>query len=338
MKKLLIVFLFSATVFAQPPTVVTGPVTITASNTTAIMTGYINPNGTNTTAWFVYGVQPGYFPYTTGTAPASNGVLNIQVSQTVTGLLPGVTYYYAAQGFNGIDSVVTGATNTFAVTATGYAYNGDQLQSIDATRPQDSEPGSILGQVIRQLKAALLGWVNVQHNSDGTHKTGFLTTPMIADSAVTYQKLDPTVRNAISLNQTNNIYQLVTNALTYVTSHEYINPSFTTITGAGATMLDSISVASTNFRNVLITTEVLVNNTAGVNRYISLTFTTNGMAGASFCCIEVPPLAGTMVPFSWIVPTKGNVLINVGVVGNSDATATAPMNAKIQTFRAFGIP
>lgn len=49
------------------------------------------------------------------------------------------------------------------------AYSGDQLQSVDATKPLDTDPESSIGQELRDLKAAILGWVDVEHLRTGKH-------------------------------------------------------------------------------------------------------------------------------------------------------------------------
>lgn len=343
MKRLLIVIfsLLGFAVYAQtPPTVVTGPI-VTVSTNSATMTGYVNPNGANVAGWFYYGLNPNYLQFTgTATPPVDlgSGSASVLAGAVVSNLLGGAVYYYTCAASNSAGPVTIGDVSSFVASSGGYTYGGDKLQSLDPTHPYDSEPGSVLGAVARQERAALIGWANVEHNLNGTHKAGFVGTAYLANSAVTWGKLDPTLQAAISLNGTNNIYALVTNAVTYITSQEYPTPTLTHVTSVGAVQIGSLYAATTNFSKVKVECEILCNNSATVNRYISLTYTTNGYVSASFCCIEIGPGLGQIVPFSYLFYTHGATAVNISVMGNSDATADSPMNATLQTFRAFGIP
>jgi len=81
-----------AALAASAPAAVTGAVT-TFSDTSATVTGTVNPNGQTTTWHFDYGTSTSYGSSTPATA-AGSGTANANVSATITGLVPGTTYHY----------------------------------------------------------------------------------------------------------------------------------------------------------------------------------------------------------------------------------------------------
>lgn len=108
----------------KAPSVNTGGFTV-VSTSSVTLKGGVNPHGIPTVYAFQYGTTTGYG---TQTSPASvgNGAKGVDVSQTITGLSPGVTYHYrliaknAAGTTKGEDETFT--TNkmplTFKFTAT----------------------------------------------------------------------------------------------------------------------------------------------------------------------------------------------------------------------------
>src|SRR5438034_279578 len=110
------------TAAAVAPSVVTGPVTASAQ-TSATVTGSVNPNGLATTWYFQYGTSTTY-GLQTGASNAGSGTTSTSVSATLTGLSPGTTYHYRLVATNGsgttqgADAVLTttGAPAPTAVT------------------------------------------------------------------------------------------------------------------------------------------------------------------------------------------------------------------------------
>jgi phosphodiesterase/alkaline phosphatase D-like protein len=120
---------------AVAPSVVTGPVTASAQ-TSATVTGSVNPNGLATTWFFQYGTSTNYGSQT-GSSNAGSGTTSTNVSASLTGLSPGTTYHYRLVAMNssgttqGADAVLTtgGAPAPAAVTgaASGISPTGATL-------------------------------------------------------------------------------------------------------------------------------------------------------------------------------------------------------------------
>jgi hypothetical protein len=100
---------------AVPPAVVTGPVT-SSSQTSATVTGSVNPNGLATTWFFQYGTSTSYGSQTASTN-AGSGTTSTNVSASLSGLSPGTTYHYRVVATNASGSDKSG-DRTFT-TATG---------------------------------------------------------------------------------------------------------------------------------------------------------------------------------------------------------------------------
>src|SRR5439155_904408 len=77
---------------AAAPSVVTGPVT-GSGQTSATVTGSVNPNGRSTTWYFQYGTSTGYGS-TTAAQNAGSGTSPVNVSAPVSGLTTGQTYHF----------------------------------------------------------------------------------------------------------------------------------------------------------------------------------------------------------------------------------------------------
>jgi MYXO-CTERM domain-containing protein len=113
----------SLTTSAEAPSVTTDPPTNVTSDS-AVLNGSADPNGSDTTGWFRYDTtDPGACDDSFGIrAPAAggaalgSGVGSVAYSEAITGLSPGVTYYYCAIaansegiGFGEVVSFVAGA-------------------------------------------------------------------------------------------------------------------------------------------------------------------------------------------------------------------------------------
>ena len=78
----------------EPPTAVTGAAT-SVKQTTAVLSGEVNPNGAATQYFFEYGPTTAYgskVPATPG--PVGSGTASVAISESVEGLAAGTTYYY----------------------------------------------------------------------------------------------------------------------------------------------------------------------------------------------------------------------------------------------------
>src|SRR5438105_2398069 len=106
---------------ASAPVAVTGAVT-TFSDTSAAVTGNVNPNGQATTWHFDYGTNTSYGSTTPATS-AGSGTTGTGVSATITGLVPGTTYHYRLAGTN-----ATGTTNGTSSTARARATAATRLR------------------------------------------------------------------------------------------------------------------------------------------------------------------------------------------------------------------
>jgi virginiamycin B lyase len=94
-----------------PPTATTGPASAVA-NTTATVSGTIDPLGSPTTVTFQYGATPGLgSAAAAGTLPASGDPS--QVAANLTGLTPGTVIFYRIAASNGFGGTVTGAVKSF---------------------------------------------------------------------------------------------------------------------------------------------------------------------------------------------------------------------------------
>ena len=87
------------------------------TNTTATVSGTVNPNGTQTTYVFQYGVTTQYGRQTVA-QPAGNGTTAASVSQSLTGLTPGTTYHYRLVATNSGGQTAAGQDATFTTTGT----------------------------------------------------------------------------------------------------------------------------------------------------------------------------------------------------------------------------
>jgi phosphodiesterase/alkaline phosphatase D-like protein len=95
---------------ASSPAVVTGAAT-GATDTSAVLHGTVNPNGSSTTYYFQWGLTNGYG--VNGKAlSAGGGVKPVSVHETASGLIPGTVYHYRLVATNQFGTTV-GADRAF---------------------------------------------------------------------------------------------------------------------------------------------------------------------------------------------------------------------------------
>ncbi|HTX29991.1 MAG TPA: hypothetical protein VMD09_01325 [Solirubrobacteraceae bacterium] len=91
--------LAAAAAAASSPAVVTGATT-NRTDTSAVLNGTVNPNGSSTTYYFQWGLTNGYGD-NSKPASAGNGTAAVSVKTTAAGLIPGTTYHYRLDATNG---------------------------------------------------------------------------------------------------------------------------------------------------------------------------------------------------------------------------------------------
>ena len=97
-----------------PPTATTGAASA-VTNTTATVSGIINPLGARTTVTFQYGTTSAVTStVAAGTLPASGDPS--KVTADLTGLTPGTVIFYRVAASNGFGGIVTGAVQSFKTT------------------------------------------------------------------------------------------------------------------------------------------------------------------------------------------------------------------------------
>jgi phosphodiesterase/alkaline phosphatase D-like protein len=106
-------FAAGVAIAASSPTVTTGAAT-NRTNTSAVLNGSVNPNGSATSYVFDYG-----FTNTYGLASASHGAghgtKSVAVQSTITGLVPGTEYHYRIVALNK-SGAGSGTDHTFTTT------------------------------------------------------------------------------------------------------------------------------------------------------------------------------------------------------------------------------
>ncbi len=93
----------------------------TTSTTSAILNGFVDPNGSSATRWFEWGNSYSYLY--TSTNKTYQGSYASNFSESIYNLVPNTIYYYraAAQGSNGV--IIYGNTLTFTTSYSGGIYN-----------------------------------------------------------------------------------------------------------------------------------------------------------------------------------------------------------------------
>lgn len=106
-------FVAGAALAASSPTVATGSAT-QLTDTSAVLSGTVNPNGSSTGYDFEYGLTPAY-GFSTASHSAGSGTKLKSISLTISGLIPGTVYHYRLDALNkGGGSV--GADRSFKTT------------------------------------------------------------------------------------------------------------------------------------------------------------------------------------------------------------------------------
>jgi hypothetical protein len=155
-----------------------GAVTVTTSaassvaSTTATLNGSGNPTGASATAWFRYSTtNPGTCNDTFGTrAPTSSGVslgagaTSVAFAQPITGLSPGVTYYYCAIASNTYGTGLGGVLS-FTTPASPPTVSTDYVTGLTSTLNGSANPNG----------AATTGWFRIATTSPGTCNDTFGT-------------------------------------------------------------------------------------------------------------------------------------------------------------------
>jgi hypothetical protein len=110
-------------VITLPPTAI--------SSTSAQLKGTLNPNGVDTTAWFQYGTTTNYGSFTPSTFVSGTNAAAVSISDVVSGLNSGTTYYFSLVGSNAIKTAF-GANLAFT-TPPAVGINGQSASSISPT-------------------------------------------------------------------------------------------------------------------------------------------------------------------------------------------------------------
>lgn len=135
---------YAAPTIVDPPTAATGAAT-NISSTSATLSGTINPNGSNTSYYYVYGTTTSYGD-TTLTRDAGFGTNNITVNEPISGLSPNTEYHFQLVASNsggtteGNDQFFT--TNTVSVDDQHYMPLSYELK---AAYPNPFNPGTSIG-------------------------------------------------------------------------------------------------------------------------------------------------------------------------------------------------
>jgi len=104
-----------------------------ASGEGATLTAFIDPNGQSTTYYFEYGTKSGTYTNTTTPESAGSGMTQKTVSTTITGLMPGTTYYYRVIASNA-GGKLTGAEFPYYSQHPGISYLApEEVLSKEAT-------------------------------------------------------------------------------------------------------------------------------------------------------------------------------------------------------------
>ena len=164
--------------FSRVP--VTLPATqITSSNAT--LNGTVNPVGLATTIWFEWGATTGYGNTTRSPNPRS-GYSNISISDTLAGLLPGITYHFRAVAnsfagkFYGPDLTFT----TLPTPPTVSTLSASQISGSGATLNGTVNPGGAATTVWFEY-----GLTTSYGSSTATTNVGTGNSPIPASAAVT---------------------------------------------------------------------------------------------------------------------------------------------------------
>jgi hypothetical protein len=312
------------TAHATPAWAQTAPlaITSTASNqslTAYNMTGFVCPNGTNTSWWFVWGwrgptiYDPGNVTNALAPAVLAAGTATNTVEAPLVVGLSGTRTYYELVASN-VFGVVTGGVENAVTFQVMYNYTGPGTCNVDTNHPTSAETLYALAQAEQQTRTALIAWESVLFNCDGSFQNGAIPASAVG---------------------------VFTNALYQAASYE---GSFTnlTITGSGVTLASTNVTAALagTYRFLKFEIENEINNgtiTAG-NVQLTATWATNGgsavknypASGAFSNIFYGVPLE---CPISWEVPAgTGTVSVTTGA-----GTSSSGLSALTRSLRIYGV-
>ena len=235
----------SFTTPAMAPTVTTSSAT-NLTRTAGKLNGYANPGGDPTTGWFRYGtMSPGTCNDSFGSrAPGSGGTAlgagtsNASFSQSVTGLSPGVTYYYCALAENSLGTS-WGSVQTFITPSapTAFTMAPSSITNTSATLNGTGNP----------TRAASTGWFRYTTNKRTTCDDKFGSrAPLSGGTALGSDIYDqPYSQSIAGLSPATTYYYCAIVSNTEGTAYGTIQ-SFTTATVPTATTSAPTSVTSTS--------------------------------------------------------------------------------------------
>ncbi len=120
--------------YGNMPQVITNSATNISTNS-ATLNAQVNPNYGDTQAWFEYGVNSNYLPYTTSYSNIGNGGSYYNFSQTIYNLSPNTTYYFRVVARNQY-GINYGQTLSFYTRSDNYYnYNNYGDRPIVTTKP-----------------------------------------------------------------------------------------------------------------------------------------------------------------------------------------------------------
>jgi hypothetical protein len=183
---------FTVAVAPSPPTVATLPAS-RMTNTVATLNGIVNPNATNTFAWFEWGTAS--FSYAQQTAPVAvgSGVVPLAFSNNVTGLTPGNIYHARVVGSNAL-GVVRGKDVIFgspAIALNGAnPYTNECHFAFPDLASASASPLAVAGGSLHSLALKSDGMVVAWgHNGDGETNVPPGLSNVVAVAAGVYHSL-----------------------------------------------------------------------------------------------------------------------------------------------------
>ncbi len=225
------------------PTVVTGGAS-SLTMSAGVLSGYGNPGGDATTAWFRFATaSPGTCNDSFGTrAPAMGGSAlgagpnNVSFSQAITGLAPATTYYYCALATNS-SGTAFGAVQTFVTPSapTAFTTAASNLTNSSATLNGYGNPN----------RASASGWFRYSTTNPVTCDDKFGSrTPLSGGSSLGNDIYDQPFSQSISgLSPATTYYYCAIVSSSEGTAYGAVL-SFTTASPATATTVAAVSVSS----------------------------------------------------------------------------------------------
>lgn len=144
-------------------------------------------------------------------------------------------------------------------------YNNDQAQSVNTSLPPNDmtvaeEPGWF-----RYIQQWVMGWLTVEHQTNGAHKSNFISTSMIQDNSVTASKIAAGVIGSSKVLQT---VRGETSANTAIPNASAIDEGSVPGAGDGVEVLSQVVTPLSATSKLLVEVEVRVgissNNSNGV--------------------------------------------------------------------------